>query len=97
MKEETRTIHRYVFEEWLIKSMGLSFLSRNKIEEAIGIFKLNSQLYPESWDVYYNLAEAYMKNDNKEMAIKNYQKALELNPDERNMKRILNELKNENN
>jgi len=96
MKEESRTINRYVFEEWLIKSIGLSFLSRNKMEEAIEIFKLNSQLYPESWDVYYTLAEAYVKNGNKGMAIKNYQKALDRKPDESNILKILNELKNEN-
>ena len=97
MKEETRTINRYVFEEWLIKSMGLSFLSRDKMQEAIGILKLNSQLYPESWDAYYTLAEAYMKNGDKGMAKHYYQKALELNPDERDMKRILNKLENEKN
>ncbi|UCE17063.1 MAG: tetratricopeptide repeat protein [Gemmatimonadota bacterium] len=95
MKEETRTIHRYVFDEWLVKSVGLSFLSRNRTEEALEIFKLNSQLYPESCDVYYNLAEAYMKNGDKPMAMENYRKALERNPDERNIQRILNKLKHE--
>ena len=97
MKEETRTINRYVFEKWLIKSMGLSFLSRNKMEEAIEIFKLNTQLYPESWGVYSTLAEAYLKNGDNRMAVQHYQKALELNPDERNIKRIVNKLKKEEN
>jgi len=95
MKKEYRTIYRYVFEEWLIKSIGLSFLSRSKVEEALEIFKLNCQLYPESWDVYYTLAEAYMKNGNKLIAIQNYEKALKHNFHNSNIQKILNKLKNE--
>ena len=93
MKVETRTIHRYVFEQWLLKSMGISFLSKNRIKEAIEIFKLNCQSYPESWDAYFQLAEAYMKNGDTSMALLNYQKALERNPDDSNIQRIVNEIK----
>ena len=46
------------------------------------LFKLNVSEYPDSWNVYDSLGEAYFKKGDKAMAIKNYQKAVELNPRE---------------
>jgi cytochrome c-type biogenesis protein CcmH/NrfG len=40
--------------------------------------------YPESFNVYDSLAEAYMVNGDKALAITNYEKSLELNPDNQN-------------
>ena len=59
---------------------GYFLISENRIEEAIEIFKLNVALYPKSWNTYDSLGEAYLKSGNKELAIKNYKKSLELNP-----------------
>jgi CubicO group peptidase (beta-lactamase class C family) len=53
---------------------------QSKHPEAIEIFKLNVQLYPDSWSVYDSLGEAYANTGQKDLAIKNYQKSLELNP-----------------
>jgi len=41
---------------------------------------LNVADYPQSFNVYDSLGEAYMVNKEKELAIQNYQKSLELNP-----------------
>lgn len=49
-------------------------------QDAIAVFKLNVEDYPKSFNVYDSLGEAYMVNHEKELAIKNYQKSLELNP-----------------
>ena len=65
---------------------------QEKIVEAIEIFKLNTEKYPDSWNVYDSLAEAYMKNGNVELAIKNYQKSVEMNPDNENGKEMLEKL-----
>jgi len=51
-----------------------------KVKEAIEIFKLNVEAYPQSSNVYDSLGEAYMVNGDKELAIKNYSKSVELNP-----------------
>jgi len=59
---------------------GYYLISKNKNNEAIEIFELNVALYPKSWNTYDSLGEAYLKNGNKELAIKNYKKSLELNP-----------------
>ncbi len=72
--------HVYVNTEAQLNRLGYQLLNANKTELAIEIFKLNVESYPESFNVYDSLAEAYMKQGNKELAIKNYEKTLELNP-----------------
>ena len=63
------------------------------IKEAIEIFKLNTEAYPESANVYDSLGEGYAADRNIELAIENYQKSLDLNPDNENAKEMLKRLK----
>src|SRR5256714_2307322 len=67
-----------------LNNMGYGLLQQKKVAEAIAVFKLNVELHPQSWNVYDSLGEAYMVNGEKEMAITNYKKSLELNPGNRN-------------
>jgi len=60
--------------------LGYQLLDEKKIKEAIEIFKLNVETYPESFNVYDSLGEAYMINGDDSLAVKNYEKSLELNP-----------------
>ena len=46
----------------------------------IDIFKINTELYPQSFNVYDSMGEALAKAEKNEEAIASYQKALELNP-----------------
>lgn len=59
---------------------GYRLLQAGKVKEAIEVFKLNVEAFPKSSNVYDSLGEAYMVNGDKELAIKNYQKSVELNP-----------------
>ena len=68
-------------------------LQANKIKEAIVIFKLNVEEYPEAWNVYDSLGEAYMENGENELAIENYQISVDLNPDNTNGIAVLKKLK----
>lgn len=83
----------YDFQEEQLNSMGYQLLKMKKIKEAIEIFKLNVEAYPQSANVYDSLAEAYMINGDKELAIKNYEKSLELNPENTNAVEMLKKLK----
>ena len=83
---------KYFLSEASMNTLGYELLGENKIREAIEIFKLNVEVYSESWNVYDSLGEAYMKNDEKEPAIKNYRKSLELNPKNDNGKKMLEKL-----
>lgn len=53
-------------------------------EAAIQIFSLNVELYPDSFNAYDSLGEAFMKNGETERAIEAYEKSLELNPENEN-------------
>jgi CubicO group peptidase (beta-lactamase class C family) len=63
-----------------VNTTGYQLLSAKKFGDSIQIFQLNAELHPQSWNVYDSLAEAYMDNGDKELAIENYKKSLELNP-----------------
>jgi CubicO group peptidase (beta-lactamase class C family) len=70
----------YNLEELELNFLGYRLLELDKIEDAIEIFKLNTQAFPASSRVYENLGEAYMKQGNHKLAIENYKKSLDLNP-----------------
>jgi tetratricopeptide (TPR) repeat protein len=50
------------------------------LEEAIEVFKLNIEVYPESANPYDSLGEAYVASGDKELAIKSYERALVVDP-----------------
>jgi tetratricopeptide (TPR) repeat protein len=73
--------------------IGYRLLSMGKLKEAIGIFALNVQIFPGSWNAYDSLGEAYMKSGQKGPAIQNYEKSLKLNPRNNNAVEMLKKLK----
>jgi Putative Zn-dependent protease, contains TPR repeats len=83
---------KYNFVEDQLNILGYQLLNRNMVKAAIEIFKLNVKAYPESGNVYDSLAEAYIKEGNKEMAIKFYLKSLEKDPNNENARGMLNQL-----
>ncbi|PHO01268.1 serine hydrolase, partial [Rhodobacteraceae bacterium 4F10] len=66
---------------------------RGFYKNAIDLFMLEVFSFPESYDAYDSLGEAYMKDGQIKKDIKNYQKSLELNPDNTNAVEKLKELK----
>lgn len=67
-------------------------LRRGKTKEAIELFKLNVWLYPESWNVYDSYGEALFLNDQKAQALTMYKKSVELNPNNRGGKAMIERL-----
>ena len=63
-----------------LNQLGYTLLYGGHEQDAITVFQRNVQDYPRSSNVYDSLGEAYMKTGQKELAIKNYEKSLELNP-----------------
>ncbi|GAI73121.1 unnamed protein product, partial [marine sediment metagenome] len=78
--------------EGMVNQYGYKLLAEGKISEAIDIFKFNVYTHPESANSYDSLGEAYMKAGNKELAIKNYEKSLELDLDNKNAVEMLKKL-----
>lgn len=68
------------FDPNTLNSLGYALMGQNNMKEAIEIFQLNVKAFPKYFNTYDSLAEAYMKSGDKENAIKNYKKAMALNP-----------------
>ncbi len=66
--------------EQRLNTVGYILMRQKKIPEAVAIFKLNTELYPDAWNTYDSLGEAYMTNGDKDLAIAAYKKSLALNP-----------------
>jgi hypothetical protein len=88
-----RNDHSLDFSERKLNQAGYRYLQNGKVKEAIEMFKLNVLAYPDSWNTYDSLAEAYMADGNKELAIQYYEKSLELNPENGNAVDLLEKLK----
>ena len=79
-------------DENQLNNIGYRFLQNELTEAAIGIFKLNTELFPDVANCYDSLGEAYLSSGNREEAKKNYSKILQLDPENKNAKKMLDEL-----
>ena len=82
-------------EEGTLNNLGYRLLFSGKESDAVAVFQKNVQEYPQSWNVYDSLAEAYAKVGKKDLAIENYEKSLQLNPKNDNGAEQLKKLKGE--
>ena len=83
---------RYDFSEPELNTLGYELLGAGRVAEAVEIFRLNVEAFPEAFNTYDSLAEAYAARGEKELAIKNYRRSLELNPQNTNAAEKLKEL-----
>ena len=83
----------FIFEEGQLNSLGYQMIREDKLQEALRLFELNVEEYPESANAYDSLGEAYMENGQIELAIANYKRSLELNPENENAREMLKRLK----
>lgn len=81
------------FPEFLLNQMGYALLRGDQSEEALAVFELNVEAYPGSFNVYDSLGEAYMAAGEVAKAIRNYERSLELNPQNTNAVEKLEELR----
>ena len=79
-------------QEARLNDVGYSLLRDKRVAEAIAVFKLNVELYPQSSNAYDSLGEAYLVNGDKELAGANYKKSLELDPHNQNAASVLKKL-----
>jgi uncharacterized membrane protein len=86
-------LNTYNFDENQLNALGYQLIRAGKLKEAVRIFQLNVEAYPQSSNVYDSLGEGYMDDGDKPLAILNYQKSLELNPKNRGAVLVLQKLK----
>ena len=79
-----------VLEENLYKQ-GHKYSSQEDTLKAIDIFEITVALYPSSANAYDSLGELYLAVGNKQKAKENYQKSLDLNPENDKAREIIND------
>jgi hypothetical protein len=71
-------------EEGMLNQLGYMLLGDGQVQDAILVFERNTQDYPQSSNAYDSLGEAYMKAGQKDLAIVNYKRSLQLDPGNQN-------------
>ncbi|EKT4535394.1 serine hydrolase [Flavobacterium psychrophilum] len=74
--------------------LGYQFLRLQKSDNSLLTFNSATLIFPKSSNIYDSYGEALLQCGKKEDAIKMYQKSVELNPDNENGKKVLNNLLN---
>ncbi len=78
--------------EAAVNAAGYRLLGAAREDEAIAVFRLNAETFPDAFNTWDSLAEAYLEQGDRESAIRFYRKSLELNPENRNAREQLEEL-----
>jgi len=89
---KTNESEKYDFPAPPLNQLGYFFLEKKQCREAVGVFQFGVELYPDDFNLWDSLGEAYMTAGDKENAVKCYQKALELKPDLESAKEALKTL-----
>lgn len=74
----------YDFGETELNSVVTRLLQNGKIKDAVQICKLNVEMFPLSSHTYDRLGQAYFAAGNDRLAIRNYRRSLELDPNNSN-------------
>jgi CubicO group peptidase (beta-lactamase class C family) len=84
LEQFSKEVASGAISEGTLNQVGYSLMGNKQMADAILVLRKNVELHPDSWNAYDSLGEAYLKDGNKELATKNYQKSVELNPKNEN-------------
>ena len=76
----TANFHPTDPKDLILNQIGYNLLFEDQVDEALSIFKMNIKLFPDIANCYDSYAEALLASGDKDGALENYKKALELNP-----------------
>lgn len=75
-----------------LNNLGYRFLGEGAYDKAIKIFQLIVAEYPNSANAYDSLGEGYLYNKQYDLALKNYRKSLELDKENNNAVKMIEEI-----
>jgi len=76
-----------------INALGYKMLTAERLDDAVAVFELYVELLSWDFNAYDSLGEAYMIRGDTEKAIANYERSLELNPDNEGAVKMLEKLR----
>jgi tetratricopeptide (TPR) repeat protein len=91
IKKEDKNQPNYFISDVEINRLAYKLMRQDKNTDALKLFKLNTELYPNEYNVYDSYGECLLKLGDTENGIKAYKKSLELNSDNTNAKIVLSE------
>ncbi len=83
LKDEYYGSYAFDFKENSLDIFGKDLLDNGAGKDALAVFQKNAELFPDWAGAYESLGDANAKLGNKEEAIKDYKKAIEMNPRDR--------------
>lgn len=93
VKRISKAASNFKLTENEVNSWGYKLIKQKRITDALEIFKLNVYLYPASANAFDSLGEIYAEHGDIELAIKNYEQSLKLNPQNKNAEEQIRKLK----
>ena len=91
INEENKTDPQYNISEFGLNNFGYALMSEGENKDALKIFKLNTELYPEASNTYDSYGECLLLLGEQEKGIEAYKKAFELNPKNSTAKEIIDQ------
>ncbi len=91
-KIKENSIEKYLVYEDEFNAIAYNLLERKRIKEAIDVLNLSIKIFPVSANLYDSLGEMYLCQGNKKQALASYKKSFELNPNNKEAKKIIDEL-----
>lgn len=89
----SRQKERYYTLHAEIDQYGYRMMLEDKLDQALAVFQVLARIFPDVAMAYDSLGEVFMRKGDKEQAIKSFEKSLELDPENRNARVRLEELK----
>lgn len=83
----------YNFRSDQLNGLGYKLINENYLDLAKIIFKLNTQKYPNDFNVWDSLGEIYMLLGEDKLAIESYKKSIELYPGNSNAVEMIKKIK----
>jgi TolA-binding protein len=78
--------------ESTLNNIGYILMRNSRFDEAIKVFALNVKEHPQSGSVFDSLGEGYLSAKNYPLALKNYKKSLELDPQNTNATNMISKI-----
>ena len=75
-----------------MNDLGYRLLQLGRVQDAVHVFELNVEAYPTSSNAFDSLGEACLAAGDRTGAVRNYRRSLELNPENQNAIRMLEQL-----
>ena len=92
VKTKAEKHKKIYFDQASINSLGYLLLNGEKVDDALTVLRLNTEMFPKSANTWDSLGEAWMKKGDSLQAKKCYQKSLALNPKNENARKMLDKL-----